>query len=188
MIEDEMVVWHHQFDGHEFEQAPRVGDRQGSLVCCSPWGRKESDTTEWLNWTELNLDIMRRIFICDFIPHSRFLWGEKGVITRAGLLNTEGGNLNTLGTICKWRFFTLLIFGGVSHIASCSSAVSSSTHILNYWAELRNVSHTLWHFHFILHSFSVTLRFETLQLFAICGCQKKSQPISLKSLKKILQE
>ena len=51
--EDEMVGWHHWLDGHEFEQALGVGDGQGSLVCCSPWGRKESDTTEWLNWTEL---------------------------------------------------------------------------------------------------------------------------------------
>ena len=47
--EDEMVGWHHLRDGHEFEQAPEVGDRQGGLVCCSPWGRKESDTTEQLN-------------------------------------------------------------------------------------------------------------------------------------------
>ena len=53
-IEDEMVGCHHQFDGHEFEQAPRVGDGQGSLACCSPWGRKESDTTERLNWIELS--------------------------------------------------------------------------------------------------------------------------------------
>ena len=51
--EDEMVGWHHRHDGHEFEQAPGVGDGQGSLVCCSPWGRKELDTTEQLNWTEL---------------------------------------------------------------------------------------------------------------------------------------
>ena len=50
--EDEMVGWHHQLDGHEFEQTLGVGDGQGSLVCCSPWGCKESDTTEWLNWTE----------------------------------------------------------------------------------------------------------------------------------------
>ena len=42
--------WHHWLDGHEFEQVPGVGDRQRSLACCSPWGRKESDTTEWLNW------------------------------------------------------------------------------------------------------------------------------------------
>ena len=47
--EDEMVGWHHQFNGHEFEQAPGVGDGQRSLVCCRPWGCKESDTTERLN-------------------------------------------------------------------------------------------------------------------------------------------
>ena len=46
MTEDEMVAWHHQLDGHEFEQAPGVGDGQGSLVCCSPWDNKESDTAE----------------------------------------------------------------------------------------------------------------------------------------------
>ena len=51
--EDEMVGWHHQLDGHEFEPALGVGDGQGSLACCSPWGRKELDTTEQLNWTEL---------------------------------------------------------------------------------------------------------------------------------------
>ena len=50
--EDEMVWRHHQLDRHEFEQAPGVGDGQGGLVCCSPWGHKESDMTEWLNWTE----------------------------------------------------------------------------------------------------------------------------------------
>ena len=50
--EDEMAGWHHWLDGHEFEQALRVRDGQGRLVCCSLWGRKEEDTTEWLNWTE----------------------------------------------------------------------------------------------------------------------------------------
>ena len=55
MIEDEMVGWHHWLNGHEFEQAPRVDDGQGSLTCCSPWDHNESDTTKWLNWTELNL-------------------------------------------------------------------------------------------------------------------------------------
>ena len=49
MPEDEMVGWHHRVDGHDFEQAPGVGDGQGSLVCCSPWGSKESDTFEQLN-------------------------------------------------------------------------------------------------------------------------------------------
>ena len=50
-IEDEMVGWHHRLNGHEFKQALGVGDGQGSLACCSPWGHKESDTTEQqLNW------------------------------------------------------------------------------------------------------------------------------------------
>ena len=52
ITEDEMVGWHHRLNGHDFEQAPGVGDGQGGLECCSPWDRKESDTTEWLNWTE----------------------------------------------------------------------------------------------------------------------------------------
>ena len=51
--EDEMAGWHHWLDGREFEWTPGVGDGQGGLVCCDSWGRKESDTTEWLNWTEL---------------------------------------------------------------------------------------------------------------------------------------
>ena len=52
--EMEMVGWHYQLNGHEFEQAPRVGDGQGSLACCNPWDRNELDMTEQLNWTELN--------------------------------------------------------------------------------------------------------------------------------------
>ena len=52
--EDEMVVWHHRFNGHEFEWALGVGDGQGNLVCCSPWGHKESSRTEHLHWTEAN--------------------------------------------------------------------------------------------------------------------------------------
>ena len=47
--EDKMVGWHHQLNGHESEQASGVGDRQGSLACCSPWGGKESHMTEGLN-------------------------------------------------------------------------------------------------------------------------------------------
>ena len=50
--EDEMVGWHHRLDGHEFEQASGVGDGQGSRVCCSPWGFKELDMTEQLNWID----------------------------------------------------------------------------------------------------------------------------------------
>ena len=53
MTEDEMGEWHHRFDGYEFERALGVGDGQGSLMCYSPWGCKESDAAERLNWTEL---------------------------------------------------------------------------------------------------------------------------------------
>ena len=51
--ENEMVGWHHRHDAHEFEWAPGVGGGQGSLACCGPWGHKESDTTEHLDWTEV---------------------------------------------------------------------------------------------------------------------------------------
>ena len=50
--EDEMAGWHHQLNGREFEWTPGVGDGQGGLVCCDSWGRKESDTTERLNWIQ----------------------------------------------------------------------------------------------------------------------------------------
>ena len=50
--EDEMVGWHHQLNGHEFEWTLGVGDGQGGLACCDSWGRKESDMAEQLNWTE----------------------------------------------------------------------------------------------------------------------------------------
>ena len=50
--EDEMAGWHHWLDGHDFEWTPGVGDGQGGLACCDSWGRKESDTTERLNWTQ----------------------------------------------------------------------------------------------------------------------------------------
>ena len=54
MTEDEMVGWHHWLGGHEFEQAPGVGDGQGSLVCCSPWGHKELNKTDQLTQQQLN--------------------------------------------------------------------------------------------------------------------------------------
>ena len=63
--EDEMVGWHHWLDGHEFEQTQGIGDGQGRLACCSPWGRTELDTTEWLNLTETYLiwSVLKKIII-----------------------------------------------------------------------------------------------------------------------------
>ena len=54
MTEDKMVGWHHQINGHDFEQGLGAGDGQGSLACCSPWDHKELDTTEQLNNNSLN--------------------------------------------------------------------------------------------------------------------------------------
>ena len=62
MTEDEMVGWHHWLNGHEYKQAPGIGDGEGSLACCSPWGHKESVTTERLDWTELSLSLLQEIF------------------------------------------------------------------------------------------------------------------------------
>ena len=66
--ENEMVGWHHWLNGHELDQALKVGDGQGGLACCSSRGRKESDTTERLNWTELNISrlVSRRFLTSDF--------------------------------------------------------------------------------------------------------------------------
>ena len=63
MTEDETVGWHHRLDGHEFEQALGVGDGQGGLVCCSPWGCEESDTTERLNHNNNS----RFTLLCQFL-------------------------------------------------------------------------------------------------------------------------
>ena len=64
--EDEMAGWHHRLGGLEFEWTPGVGDGQGGLVCCNSWGRKESDTTKWLNWLTDWLKQYRRVL---FSPH-----------------------------------------------------------------------------------------------------------------------
>ena len=76
--EDEMVGWHHWRDGPEFEWTPGVGDWQGSLACCSPWGHKELETTEPLNWTE-----------CGFISCNKCTSLSQDV--------DSGGQLNIMG-------------------------------------------------------------------------------------------
>ena len=70
MTEDEMAGWHHRVDGHEFEWTPEVGDGQGGLACCDSWGRKESDTTEWLNWTDTSITSLLNL---PPFPHSTLL-------------------------------------------------------------------------------------------------------------------
>ena len=65
---DEMVGWHHWLDGRESEWTPGVGDGQGGPACCNSWGRKESDMTERLNWTELIIKFIHLMFNFNYIP------------------------------------------------------------------------------------------------------------------------
>ena len=67
--EDEMVGWHHWLNGHEFGLTLGVGDGQGGLTCCSPWGHRESDTTKRLNWTERQL-LESTTYKCNSIQNS----------------------------------------------------------------------------------------------------------------------
>ena len=69
--EDEIGGWHHRLNGHEFEQAPGVGDGQVSLACCRPWGCKVSDMTEQLNWTDANRRLTGKV------PDAGNYWGQK---------------------------------------------------------------------------------------------------------------
>ena len=70
MTEDEIIGWHHWLNGHEFGWTPGVDDEQGDLVCCDSWGHKESDMTEWLNWTELKQSlgctVWLFVILCDY--------------------------------------------------------------------------------------------------------------------------
>ena len=70
MTEDEMVGWHYQLNGLDFKQSLGVGDGQRSLVCCSPWGHKELDMTEWLNWSNFGAQagiFLTVYFLCIFL-------------------------------------------------------------------------------------------------------------------------
>ena len=72
ITEDEMLGWHRWLDGHEFEQALGVGDAQGSLVHHSPWDHKESDTTKWLNWTAVYIEIHISFWTSIFVFFFRY--------------------------------------------------------------------------------------------------------------------
>ena len=101
MTEDERVEWHHWLNGHEFEKTPGVGDRQGSLVYCSPWGRKESDMTEQQNWRIRSVCVGRRYHV-EFLVSSD---GKVTTYTRTQILQqshaTCSGELHTQKYILK---------------------------------------------------------------------------------------
>ena len=109
--QDEMVGWHHRLDGHEFKQALRVGDGQGSLACCSQWSPKELDKTEQLNWTELNWTESLFIF-----PHSflSFKFHCCGFIT--------------FFFLCLWANFYSLNLWGRSRLAKATDLTRNTAH------------------------------------------------------------
>jgi len=82
--EDEMAGWHHRLDGHKFEWTPGVGDGQGGLACCDSWGRKELDTTEQLNWTE-----MKNYKLCWFSTWGQFCTPREHLVM-SGFMTREG--------------------------------------------------------------------------------------------------
>ena len=84
-----MVGWHHQLNGHEFEQTPGVGNGQGGPAYCSPWGRKVLEMTEWLNWTEKGTE------------NPVLLPFENKVVVNALGCGSKGGQLLTIQT-CLW--------------------------------------------------------------------------------------
>ena len=115
---DEMLGWRHRLNGHEFEQAPGVGDGQGGLACCSPWGHKESDTTERLIWTEMKHTLNRYLLnewkwdLAEPDPwvaviQDKSVW-EKGrgiarLFQAKGAVSGESGEQNVFSTTTAWR-------------------------------------------------------------------------------------
>ena len=92
MTEGKMVGWHHQINGYEFKKTPGVGDGQGGLACCSPWGCKESDTTERLNWNIVNGFLTKEQRKCN---ETKIVFSKNGPRT-IGHPNAGGKKKNTL--------------------------------------------------------------------------------------------
>ena len=106
-----MVGWHHQLNGHEFEQGPGVSDRQGSLACCSPWGRRA--TSQWSNWTELNLGSLRR----SSLPAMNSFYN----LNRLTFLRIDSPSARYGKRIWQWDELIILIFFGLEYSSGASS-------------------------------------------------------------------
>ena len=132
VTEDEMVGWHHQFNGHECEHAPGVGDGQGSLACCNPWGHKESGTTEWLKDNNIYFTYGNHMFThyCIFPPPSLSPTVSTSVFSTSGgqILNhwasrealglrSKCRRTNCFGNPCwrqRWSYFKRLMWSATA--------------------------------------------------------------------------
>ena len=133
--EDKMAGWPHQLYEHEFEQAPGAGDGQGSLVCCSPWSRKESDTTEWLNWIHGPLFIFSCLIV---LPETTIIILKRTIrmdIVALGLPFVLHFRMSFLQQftvdICFSLLASLVMRGGGAHVSysqwSCPSQSSKKS-------------------------------------------------------------
>ena len=109
--QDEMVGWHHWLHGHEFGQTPGVGDEQGSLVCYSPWGCKEPDSTEQLNWTNMRFS-------------KQFYWHKKSDSSVDGILQRE----------CWSGWVAILFFRGSSWLRDQTWVSIIADRFFTVWA------------------------------------------------------
>ena len=125
MTEDEMAGWHHWLDGREFEWTPGVGDGQGGLACCDSWGRKESDTTERLNWTELTVALG-----LIFTSACRFFL----IVASIGYSSLQFSGFSLWWLLLSWAWTPgMLASIIVTHGVSCSMA---SEIFLDQWLNL----------------------------------------------------
>ena len=120
--EDEMAGWHHWLDGSESEWTPGVGDGQGGLACCDSWGHKESDTTEWLIWSDLTV-------YCAVLSHSVMsdsLW-PPWTVTHSRLL-------------CPWGFSRQKYWSGLHALLQGSSQPMDRTQVTH----IAGIFFTVW--------------------------------------------
>ena len=90
--QEEMAGWHHRLDGCEFEWTPGVGVGQGGLACCNSWGRKESDMTERLNWTDVSFFKFLKLFSTKHLFYVGIWPINNVVIVSSGLFGTYSGS------------------------------------------------------------------------------------------------
>ena len=137
MTEDEMAGWHHRLNGCEFEWIPGVGAGQGGLPCCNSWGRKKSDTTERLNWTELKVtsdgDCSREI--------KRLAPWKKAMTNLNSILKSRDITLPTKVCTVKAMIFPVVIFGCESW--TINQAERSTTDAFELWL-WRRFLRVLW--------------------------------------------
>ena len=140
-----MVGWHYQLDGHKFEQAPGIGDGQGGLACCSPWGRHESDMTERLNRTEL--------------------LGRKVMTNLDNILKSREITLSTKVHLVKAMVFPVVMYGCKSRTIKKAEHQRIDAFELWCWRRLLRVPWTAGRSNqFILKEFSPECSLEGLML------------------------